>query len=544
MEGGYKLSTNIDKNIVEMKFDNSDFEKNVSTSMSTLDKLKESLKFENVLEGFKNLGKAADDVSFESLNSETNSVASGFVALEEIAIGALRRIGEKIVDVGANMASSLTVEPIARGWSKYNAQMESVQALLYNTTMEEDEIYKVLDRLSIYADGTSYSLENMVDALKKFVVSGMDVNEAADMIVGIGNAGALAGAGMDQVSASFGYYTKIAAKGYAQTQEIASLMETSQTWSTEFTKRVIDAAKSLGYLTKEGTVAKNGFEVTTETFRDSLQYNWLAFDVLKEVVGDYGAYTNTSIDLIQEEGNGIDSLTDAEELLGEMMDDVSYKGQKAAAVAKNWTDTMAATGDAVSSQWSRVFEQIFGAYTEAAELFTSLQDPLYNLFAQPVSDLADLLTEWNKLGGRVAILEAIKQLWIDIGKVVEPVKNAFVEVFGVLTGSDLKKLTDNFLKFAKSLEITDETAQKIQNGFRGVFSVINTVGKSIKWVVDNSTPVLKSFGNFVGDIFLDLFSTMGQVWEATSSFRELLSFTVKPVQKLLNKITNFLTQAR
>ena len=52
----------VDTNVVEMQFDNRNFEKNVATSMSTLDKLKAKLSFKGVIDGLDDFGRAAKNV--------------------------------------------------------------------------------------------------------------------------------------------------------------------------------------------------------------------------------------------------------------------------------------------------------------------------------------------------------------------------------------------------------------------------------------------------------------------------------------------------
>ena len=58
------MSRTIDEKVVEMRFDNSDFERNVSQSMSTLDKLKGALNFSGMEKSFDGITSAADRVNF------------------------------------------------------------------------------------------------------------------------------------------------------------------------------------------------------------------------------------------------------------------------------------------------------------------------------------------------------------------------------------------------------------------------------------------------------------------------------------------------
>ena len=75
------MSKTIDQRVVEMRFDNANFEKNVSTSMSTLDKLKKSLKFEDSAKGFENISKAAGRVDMGGLSNGVESVRLKFSAI-------------------------------------------------------------------------------------------------------------------------------------------------------------------------------------------------------------------------------------------------------------------------------------------------------------------------------------------------------------------------------------------------------------------------------------------------------------------------------
>ena len=86
----------IDNRVVEMEFDNDKFEKNVSTSLSTLDKLKAAFSFGAV-------GK-----EFDSVESSMGSLGKSFSIFEEIAIGALRRIGSQAADWAAGMIKDLS----------------------------------------------------------------------------------------------------------------------------------------------------------------------------------------------------------------------------------------------------------------------------------------------------------------------------------------------------------------------------------------------------------------------------------------------------
>ena len=94
------MSKKVDQRVVEMQFDNQNFERNVSTTMSTLDKLKEKLNFTGSAKGLDNLGAAAKNVNMSGLASGVELVHSRFSALEVMGVTALANITNSAVNAG------------------------------------------------------------------------------------------------------------------------------------------------------------------------------------------------------------------------------------------------------------------------------------------------------------------------------------------------------------------------------------------------------------------------------------------------------------
>ena len=109
----------VDTKTVEMRFDNSDFEKNAKQSMSTLERLKHALKLDGASAGLREVERASKKLDFKDVRNGVDDAGKRFSILENIAIGALRRIGEHAADAGLRIAKSLTVDQVAAGWNKY-----------------------------------------------------------------------------------------------------------------------------------------------------------------------------------------------------------------------------------------------------------------------------------------------------------------------------------------------------------------------------------------------------------------------------------------
>ena len=94
------MSRTIDERVVEMKFDNKQFETNVRTSMSTLEKLKDSLNMRGAAKSFEELDKASKKVDMAGLGSAVESVRLKFSALQVVAITALQNIRNSAISAG------------------------------------------------------------------------------------------------------------------------------------------------------------------------------------------------------------------------------------------------------------------------------------------------------------------------------------------------------------------------------------------------------------------------------------------------------------
>ena len=100
------MSGNVDNRIVEMQFDNRQFEQNINTSINSLDRLKESLNLESSVKSFEELDAAAETFNLNPMVAAIQTVGSKFSALEIIAITALSNIKNSAVNAGKNLIRS------------------------------------------------------------------------------------------------------------------------------------------------------------------------------------------------------------------------------------------------------------------------------------------------------------------------------------------------------------------------------------------------------------------------------------------------------
>ena len=395
------MSGTVDTRTVEMRFDNKKFESNVKESMSTLEKLKRTLKLDGASKGLKEVEQTSKKLDFRDLDDSIHKVGKKFSILETIATGALMRIGMRAADVGIRMAKSLTIDQVVAGWTKYAEKTSAVQTIMANLKDDAEKftdqfskmeyVNRQLSRLVTFADETSYHLTDMTSNAGKWVANGLDLEETVTGLEGVATWAALSGRNAQQAESAFYAVSKAMSTGYMQIKDWRSI-EIANMATQEFRELAITVAENKGKI-KKGAV-------TVQNFRESLSgkgtKGWLDKDVMLEVFKQYGEGADKVIEYMDK--YGISSTTAIKRLEKEdkaFTETLGYRAFRAAQEAKTFSEVIAATADAVSSKWAQVFENIFGNYLEAKELWTNLSEDLWEVFAQPLDKVNEVLSRWK-----------------------------------------------------------------------------------------------------------------------------------------------------
>lgn len=517
----------IDNRTVKMNFDNSNFESNVRTSMNTLDKLKAALGFQGVQNGIDKVGEK-------------------FSAFEQIAIGALRRIGEQAAQTGEQLVKSLTIDQVSAGWSKYEDKTKSVQTIMAATGLSMEEVNTQLEKLNWFTDETSYSFTDMVNNIGKFTSAGVDLDVAVTAMQGIATEAALSGQGAAEASRAMYNLAQALGSGTVRLQDWMSI-ENANMATKEFKNTIIDTAKELGVLDESTTV-------TAENFRETLSEKWFTSDVLIESLKKYGSYAEEVYAYQMQ--NEIDTASQAMkemEDLGLVTDKLGSKAFKAAQEAKTLTDAIESVKDAASTGWLNVFENIFGSYTTAKEVWTDVANSLYDLFmgalngTDATEGLQDITKGFKELGGQEALGRAIVKIINNLTDRLNFLKESFYSVFPALTST---KIYDFVLKIEDSAYAFDLTSEKALQFGR----IITNVFQTIKNVLDGLKGAFKSIRTAINEVFggkitSSLINTVEAFTNWTASLKvadvTLLRFTsrVTTVLTALKKIFNITKDA-
>lgn len=372
------MSTTIDERVVEMRFDNKQFESNVQTSLSTLDRLKKSLNLSGAAKGFDEIDSASKKVNINGLANAVESVRLKFSALEVMAVTALANITNSALNAGKRIVSALTIDPIKTGFQEYETQIGAVQTILANTQHEGTNLQQVnraLDELNTYADKTIYNFTEMTRNIGTFTAAGVNLQTSVDSIKGIANLAAVSGSTSQQASTAMYQLSQALAAGKVSLMDWNSVVNAGMGGKV-FQDALVRTSELLG------TGAKNAINMYG-SFRESLtKGEWLTTEVLTETLKQFaGAYSEA--DLIQQ---GF-SESQAKEIA-----QMAKTAEEAATKVKTFTQLWDTLKESAQSGWTATWEILIGDFEEAKDLLSEVSETIGNVIGEAAQARNDLLS--------------------------------------------------------------------------------------------------------------------------------------------------------
>lgn len=487
------MSKTIDERVVEMRFDNKQFESNVQTSLSTIEKLKKSLDMDGATKGLESIDSAAKKVDMSGLGSAVETVKTRFSALEIMAVTALANITNSVVNTGKQMLRSLTIEPISQGFEEYELKMGSIQTIMMSTGASLEEVNKYLQELNTYSDKTIYSFQDMTSNIGKFTNAGVGLEDAVMAIQGVSNVAAVSGANANEASRAMYNFAQALSAGYVKLIDWKSI-ENANMATVEFKTQLLESAVACGTLTKTAdgmykTVKGNVIDAT-HGFNDSLQDQWMTTEALVGTLRNYADETT----------------------------EIGAKAFAAAQDVKTFTQLIDTLKEAVGSGWANTWEILFGDFEEAKELWTGLSQVIGGFIDAQADARNEMLQGWKDLGGRTKLIEALKNAFEGVQSVIKPIYEAFREIFPPTTAQQLYDITENLRKFTANLKLSDTASANLKSTFKGLFAILDIVKQAFSAIFTAIKPLFGGFGT-LGDGILGF---TGGIGDAIIAFDEFI----------------------
>lgn len=460
--------SSVDSRIVTMKFDNVQFEQGVSQTINSLAKLKGSLDttaagagvsgLANATKGLQEVNAAAGNVNLAPLEGGITRVSAAWAAMATVAVTALSNVTTKVMSMGSEMAKNLSgINAIKAGFSDYELKIGATQTIMAGTGEGIGTVTKYLKDLDIYADKTIYSLADMTSNIGKFTNAGVKLPVAVGALKGVAQVAALAGANSNEASRAMYNLGQAIGQGKVRLMDWKSV-ELANMGTKEFKEQLIDAAVASGTLNKasDGTITTlDGMEVSYKNFSTTLEKDWLTSNVLTDTLNKYA---------------------DASTAIGK-------KAYKAATEVKTFSMMMETLKAAAGTGWTDTFEILIGNLPEATKLWTGITEVIGGAIGRSADARNKMLGDWKKLGGRDDLIQSFANVWKALGRILQPIHEAFRDIFPPTTGRELANFTEGLRKFTEALIPSKETSEAIGRTFKGIFAIFGIGAEIIKGVI-------------------------------------------------------------
>ena len=510
------MPNNVDTRIVEMEFDNAQFERGAKQTLKTLDALHDSLNFDNVSKSFSSISNAASRVDLTPITDALQNVHTSMSAFESFSLGIFEKLGHKVADLGTNMANELFIAQKKAGFSEYEMELGSVQTINASTGKSFEEIYGYLAELNKYADETIYSFSDMTKNIGKFTNAGVELETAVKAIQGISNEAAVSGANAEEASRAMYNFAQALSAGSVKLIDWKSI-ENANMATVEFKEELMKTALELGTIVKDGDKfvstttnmqgsVSDAFTSTTG-FNDSLAHQWMTTEVLTKTLARYSDATT----------------------------DLGKKAFSAAQDVKSFTQLIDTLKEAIGSGWSETFRIVIGEFEDAKKLWTGVSNVLGSLIDRFSNFRNHMLRYWKQEGGRTRLLNSMIRLWKIFSERIKIVSNLFNEYFPILnkTGHVLMNFTNRFADFTKqlkkdmlgnseSLEKFKTRAVSFVESVSNVISILSSIGKAALTIVKTVlSAIFDQFDNSDAIGWLSVFT--GNVKESVDTFAEWIT---------------------
>ena len=450
------MSAVVDERVVEMRFNNKDFEKNVKTSMSTLDKLKQKLNLKGASKGFEELGDASKKVNMNALGRSVDVVSAKFSALQVMGVTALANITNSVVNSAKAMISAITIDPVRDGLTEYETQMNAIQTILANTQKEGTDVERVnaaLRELNAYADKTIYNFTEMTRNIGTFTAAGVKLDDSVSAIKGIANLAAVSGSNSQQASTAMYQLSQALASGTVK------LMDWNSVVNAGMGGQVFQDA-----LTRTSEHLQTGAKAAIEangSFRESLSTGWLTTEVLTQTLDQFATAAETQEEYQAAVKKFVEQGYTKEEAT--QMADMAKTANDAATKVKTFRQLIDTLKEAMGSGWTTSWQLIIGDFEEAKEMWSNVSD----FFSNIINNVSDFRNDVLKS----ALGKGFTELADKITGVTEPVNKAIAAV------EDLGSVVDDVLagKFGNG----DERFNALTEAGKNYYAVQNKVNEAL-----------------------------------------------------------------
>lgn len=481
------MSKTIDQKVVEMRFDNAQFEENVSTSMSTLEKLKQSLNFDGAAKSFENIEQAANNVSFDKIASGVEALENRFSTMGIVGMRVIGNMTDAMIGF-AKKGINFVTESIVQGGKKRAMNLENAHFQLQGLLKDEAAVQAIMKNVNDSVDGTAYSLDAAAKVASQYAATGMRAGDKMfSALRAVAGVAAMTNSEYEETGEIF---TTVAGNGRLMGEQLNQLAS-----------RGLNAAATLAtYLNKSES------EVREMVSKGKISFETFAA-AMDDAFGEHAKKAN-------------ETFTGA-------MSNVK------AALAR-----IGALFISPLIEQNGAFVKLFNTLRVKINDIKTAIIPIADSVTKTVMNMANKLSDFIAKIDVKMLIESLKNSFEGLMSIINPIKEAFIEIFPPITAQQLNKIIERIRDLTAKFKLNDKQSAKLKSTFKGLFSVIK-LGVSVV------TKIVSAVATLVGK----LFGFSGTVLDITGSLGDFVSRIATSISKTnlfgksVDKITGFLGKA-
>ena len=499
------MSKTVDERVVSMQFDNKHFESNVKTTMSTLDKLKQSLKLENSAKGLENINAAAKTLSFDSIADSVSKLERRFSVLGIVGMRVIENLTDSMMRLAKNAVNFLT-SGITQGGIKRAMNLENAHFQLQGLLKDEEAVAAVMKNVNDSVDGTAYSLDAAAKVASQLAASGMRAgDEMFKSLKAVAGVAAMTNSEYEEIGRIF---TKVAGQGRLMGDDLLSL-------SSRGMNAAATLAESMG--TTESAVREmvSKGQIDFKTFASAMN----------DAFGDHakkanetltGALSNVKSALARIGALFVSPLVEQNGELVQLLNNVRVK-------INDIKNALVPVADYVVNIVKNMITKV-SAFVEKLDV-----GKYFSKFGEMLTSLGEI----SKPSAKVLIIDSLKNSLQGLVSIAKALKDAFFEVFDFSKASEtMYSFLEVINEFSKKLVFSEKRANKLKRTFKGLFAVIDILRMTIGSGLNMAFKILKAI---LSGFNVDILDFTANVGDAIVKFRDWLK-----EHSLLSKAIDFL----
>lgn len=532
------MSTTVDNRVVEMRFDNSNFESNVKESMSTLERLKQALKFNEGTKGLDQISAAAKNVKLDGIESGVESLRNKFSVLGVAGMSVINNLTNSAINLGKKLYNSTVGEVVHGGWNRA-ANIEQARFTLQGVLKDGALVKDVMKQAMDSVDGTAYGFDQAALAASQFASSGVKAGTQLEHALA-GVAGTAATTGRDYAWISQ-IFTRVAGQGKVMATDLNSLASAGTNAAVEIANFMNGVNN--GSIKVSDSIKKAVRDVSTSTkltesdIRDFVSKSKINFDIFSEAMNN--SFGEHAKDANKTFSGALDNVQARLKQIGQKFfvnyeDDgplgILNENSPVVLFLNNLRKALTGLRDAIDPlAWA--FREFVNTIADAGSAFLKFFITSDEVDGVTVKN-ADAMNMFS------AAVRGVTNIFKFFVNILSSIGHAFAEAFPSVNILTIQGLASSFEAFTQRLLNNQSLIKGIGNTFKGLFAILRIIGTVLKNVFYIVSPLIELLPWVSAGIFGVTGSLSDQLVKLSESFakwdglKKVMEKVHEPLKKL------------